>query len=85
MSLGRFNKNQVGLKLRAHQLPTYADNVNLLRNNINTLNKDIETRINVQKNKCIFMSPRQNAGQNWEIKIKDRLKMCHSSNIWEQQ
>jgi hypothetical protein len=27
----------------------------------------------------------ENAGQNWDIKIaKNRLKMCHSSNIWKQ-
>jgi hypothetical protein len=37
-------ENQVGLKLNGtHQLLAYADDVNLLRDNIDTINKNTET------------------------------------------
>jgi hypothetical protein len=43
-------ENQVGLKLNGtHQLLAYADDVNLLGDNIDTLNKNTETLIDVSK------------------------------------
>jgi hypothetical protein len=71
----------VGLKLNGtHQLLVYADDVNLLGDNINSVKKNTETligdskevglEVNAEKTKCMFMSCHQNVG---------------SSNIWERQ
>jgi hypothetical protein len=43
-------ENQVGLKLNGtHQLLPYADYMNLLEDNINTINKNIDTLNNASK------------------------------------
>jgi hypothetical protein len=75
----------MGLKLNGtHQLLAYADDVNLLRDNIyvDTIKKSTETLIyaikkfgletNVEKTKCILLSRHQNVGQNRDIKIANR-------------
>jgi hypothetical protein len=78
-----------------HQLLAYADDVNLLGDNIDTIKKNKETlindskevglEINAEKIKYMLLSRHQNVGQNHGIKIaKYRLKMCHISNIWGQ-
>jgi hypothetical protein len=71
-AIRKVQENQVGLKLNgAHQLLAYADDVNLLRDNIDTINKNIETlidaskevglEVNVEKTKYILVSRDQNA------------------------
>jgi hypothetical protein len=73
----------VGLKSNGtHQLLAYADDVNLLRDNIHTIKKTTETlihaskevglEINPEKTKYMLLSRHQNAGQNHEIKIGNR-------------
>jgi hypothetical protein len=73
----------VGLKLNGtHQLLAYTDEVNLLGDNIDTINKNTETlidaskevglEINVEKTKHMLLSHQQNVGQNRDIKIADR-------------
>jgi hypothetical protein len=72
-------ENQVGLKLNGtHQLLVYADDVNLLRHNIDTIeknrhfnwpNKEVGIEVNTDKAKYILMPCHQNAGQNHNIKI----------------
>jgi hypothetical protein len=73
----------VGLKLNGtHQLLAYADDVNLLGDNIDTINKNTQTlidaskevglEVNAEKTKYMLMSQDQNAGQNREIKIGNR-------------
>jgi hypothetical protein len=63
----------VGLKLKgAHQLLAYADDVNLLGDNMDTIKKDKETvidtgkevglEINVEKTKYMLLSRHQNVG-----------------------
>jgi hypothetical protein len=63
----------VGLKLnRTHQLLAYADDVSLLGDDIDTINKNTETSIdaskkvgpevNVEKTEYMLMSRYQNAG-----------------------
>jgi hypothetical protein len=86
----------MGMKLNGtHQLLAYADDVNLLGDNIDTIKKNTETLIdaskevgletNVEKTKYMLLSGHQNVGRNREIRIAKRLKMCHSSNIWGRQ
>jgi hypothetical protein len=65
-----------------HQLLAYADDVNLLGDNIHTVKKSTETsidaskevglEINVEKTKYTLLSPQQNVGQNRDMKIANR-------------
>jgi hypothetical protein len=85
--------NQVGLKLNGtQQLLAYADDMNLLGDNIEAINENTETliyaskvvglEINVEK-LCVYYCL---VTRTQDIKEQTkRLKMCHSSNIWEQQ
>jgi hypothetical protein len=65
-----------------HQLLVCAGDVNLLRDNIVTIKKNVETlidtcnevclEVNTEKGKYMVLSPHQNAGQNLDIKIDNR-------------
>jgi hypothetical protein len=75
-------ENQLGLKLNGtHQFLAYADDVNLLGDNIDTIKKNTETLIDASKEvgleinveKTMYMSShQQNDGQNRDIKIANR-------------
>jgi hypothetical protein len=76
-------ENQEGLKFHGtHQLLAYADDVNLLGDNIDTINKNTQTltdtskevglEVNVEKTKYMLVSQDQNAGQNRDIKVGNR-------------
>jgi hypothetical protein len=81
--ISKVQENQVGLKLNGtHQLLAYADDVNLLRDNIDTIKKNTETlidaskevgvEINVEKTKHILLFRHQNTGQNRDIETANR-------------
>jgi sorting nexin-29 len=81
-AISKVQENQAGLKLNGtHQLLAYADDVNLLGDNINTTNKNTETlidaskdvglEVNVEKTKYMLVSRDQNADQNRDIKIRN--------------
>jgi hypothetical protein len=76
-------ENQVGVKLNGtYQPPVYADDVNLLGDNIDTMKKNTETftypnkevglEVKAEKTKYTLLSRHQNAGQNHNIKIVSR-------------
>jgi hypothetical protein len=76
-------ENQVGLKLNGtYQLLAYADDVNLLGDNIDTIekntdtvidaNKEVGLEINAEETKYMLLSRHQNAGQNRDIEIANR-------------
>jgi hypothetical protein len=79
-------ENQVGVKLNGtHQLLLYADDVNLLGNNMDTVNKNERTLIDASKEFGLEVNTEKTkhyAGQNHDI--KRHKKMWRSSDIWEQ-
>jgi hypothetical protein len=73
----------VGLKLNGtHQLLAYADDANLLGDNVDTIKTNTETliyaskevalEINVEKTKYMLLSRHQNVGENRDVKIAKR-------------
>jgi hypothetical protein len=73
----------VGLKLNGtHQLLAYADDVNVLGDNIDTIKRNMDTliyagkevglEINVEKSKYTLLFRHQNVGQYWDITIANR-------------
>jgi hypothetical protein len=46
--------------------------------------KEVDLETNIEETKYMLLSHRKNVGQNRNKKYQtDRLKMCHSSNIWK--
>jgi hypothetical protein len=81
-AIRKVQENQVVLKLNGtHQILSYAD-VNLLGDNIDTINKNTENlidaskeiglEINIQKTKYMLVFRDQHVGQNRDIKIGNR-------------
>jgi hypothetical protein len=71
----------VGLKFNwIHELLAYADYVNLLGDDVQTIkkntnstdaSKEVGLEVNVEKSKYMLVSHHQNTGQNWDIKIEN--------------
>jgi hypothetical protein len=77
-AIRKVQENQVGLKLNeTYQFLAYADDVNLLGDNIDTIKKNKETlieaskevglKINIERTKYMLLSCHQNVGQNLDI------------------
>jgi hypothetical protein len=82
-AIRKVQENQVGLKLNeTHQLLAYADDVNLLGDNVDTIKRNTETlidasqevglKINIENTKYMLISRHQNVGQNRDIKVANR-------------
>jgi hypothetical protein len=66
----------------AHRLLAYADDVNLLGDNIDTINKntkplidaskEVGLEVNIEKTKYMLVPCDQNVGQNQDTKISNR-------------
>jgi hypothetical protein len=82
-AIRRVQESQVRLKLnRTHKLLACADDVNIVGENIDTINKNAEAlldaskevglEVNEEKSKYVLMSHSQNIGQKYSIKIANR-------------
>jgi hypothetical protein len=83
-AIRKVQENQVELKLSGtYQLLVYADDVNLLGDNMDIIKKNTETltdaskevglEINVEKTKYMLLSCQQNVGQNRNIRIAKQI------------
>jgi hypothetical protein len=89
MPLGRPKKTRWDKLNGTHQLLAYADNVNLLGDNINTRKKNAESlidagtevglEINVEETKHMLVSGHQNTVQ-YHDKVCHSLNICNGSN-----
>jgi hypothetical protein len=91
-AIRKVQENQVGLKLNeTHHLLTYADGVNLLGDNIDTIEKNTETlidaskvvglEINVERTRYMLLSLPECRSKSGHKNSKHLLKICHSSDI----
>jgi hypothetical protein len=82
-AIRKVQENQVGLKLNGtHQLLVYSDDVSLLGDDIDTINKNTETlidagkevglEVNAEKTMYMLLCHHQNAGQNHNIEMANR-------------
>jgi hypothetical protein len=82
-AIRKVQENQVGLKLNGtHQMFVYADDVNLLDDNIDTIkkaaqilinaSKEVGLEVNIEKTKCMLLSHQQNSGQKMDRQVSLR-------------
>jgi hypothetical protein len=93
-AIRRVQVNQEGLKLNGtHRFVVYADDVNILGGSIQSkkknaedlviASKEIGLEVHAERNKYIFMSRNQNAGQNHNMKIYNKsLERVEEFKYW---
>jgi retron-type reverse transcriptase len=95
-AIRKVQENKEGLELNGtHQLLVYADDVNLLGENINIIKKNAEAlldasrevrlEVNSEKTKYMFVSRCQTAGQSNYIRVANKpFEKVAKLSIWEQ-
>jgi hypothetical protein len=94
-AIRKVQENQVGLKLNGTRLLlVYADDMNLLDDNIDTIKKNTHTLIDASKEVCLevnteqtkymLLSRHQNAGQNHDRNIANRSfeNVIYEGIVW---
>jgi hypothetical protein len=91
-AIRKVQENQVGLKLNVtYQLLAYADDMNLLGDNIDAINrntkslidssKEVGLEVNVEKTKYMLVSHYQNVHQNRDKKLRNRS--CENVSLFK--
>jgi hypothetical protein len=65
-----------------------GDNIDAMKKNAGTLmnaSKEVGLEINTEKGKHMLLFRHRSARKNHDVKTANRQKICHSSDIWEQQ
>jgi ribosomal protein L24 len=77
-----------------HQLLVYVDDLNLLKDNINTTRRNREAQIDASKVVCIEVNKKKQRiclclvtrmQSKITAQLTDPIKMCNTYNIWERQ
>jgi hypothetical protein len=68
MPFGMSKKNQVGMELNGtHQLLIFADDVNILGDNVDTIKKNTQTLIDASKEVSLEVNPEKTKYEGWNF------------------
>jgi hypothetical protein len=96
-AIGKVQANQKRMEMNGtHQLLVYANDVNMLRGNINTVktntealvnaSNEVDLEVNTEKTKHMVVYRRRNARQNHSLLITNKsFENVANYSTWEQQ